>query len=233
MPRARAASGQAIWFAAQVISDSAPVLDRLDLPGTADAWRRCGFELERQGFVAGAVAIRVGEREEAEAAWGFSTHSVGTDELCGIACADQAISRATSDHPHPHPHPNGVVAVDHVVVTSDRPAAARADFEAAGFEPRRPATRGSGGNERSEVFFWSGSTLIELVGPVHEPRDGMPRATIWGVTFLVNDIAALSKLAGSPVGEPRSAVQPGRQIAIARAELRLGLGVAFITPHVK
>ncbi len=227
MPRARAASGQAIWFAARVMSDSAPVLDRLDLPGTADAWQRCGFELERQGFVAGAIAIRVGEREEGEAAWGFSTHSVGTNELCGIAFVDQAVRRATSDHAHP----NGVVAVDHVVVASDRLAATCADFEAAGFEPRRPATRGSG--ERSEVFFWSGSTLIELVGPVHEASDGLPRATIWGVTFVVNDIAALSRLEGSPVGDPQSAVQPGRQIAIARAELRLGLGVAFITPHVK
>ncbi len=231
MPRARAASGQAIWFAAQVISDSAPVLDRLDLPGTADAWQRCGFAIERQGFVAGAIAIRVGEREDAEAAWGFSTPSGGTDELCGIAFADQAIRRATSDHPHPHQ--NGVVAVDHVVVASDRPAATRADFEAAGFEPRRPATRGSGENERSEVFFWSGSTLIELVGPVPEAGDGLPRATIWGVTFVVNDIAALSRLEGSPVGDPRSAVQPGRQIAVARANLRLGLGVAFITPHAK
>ncbi len=229
MPRARAASGQAIWFAAQVMSDSAPVLDRLDLPGTADAWQRCGFAVERQGFVAGAIAIRVGEREEGEAAWGFSTHSGGTDELCGIAVADQAVRRATSDHPHP----NGVVAVDHVVVASDRPAATRADFEAAGFEPRRPATRGSGEDERSEVFFWSGSTLIELVGPVSEAGDGLPRATIWGVTFVVNDIAALSRLEGNPVDDPRSAVQLGRQIAIARAELRLGLGVAFITPHVK
>ncbi len=229
MPRARAASGQAIWFAAQVMSDSAPVLDRLDLPGTADAWQRCGFAVERQGFVAGAIAIRVGEREEGEAAWGFSTHSVGTDELCGIAFADQAVRRATSDHAHP----NGVVAVDHVVVASDRPAATRADFEAAGFEPRRPATRGSDENERSEVFFWSGSTLIELVGPVSEAGDGLPRATIWGVTFVVNDIAALSRVEGSPVGDPRSAVQPGRQIAVARAELRLGLGVAFITPHAK
>ncbi len=229
MPRARAASGQAIWFAAQVISDSAPVLDRLDLPGTADAWQRCGFAVERQGFVAGAIAIRVGEREEGEAAWGFSTHSVGTDELCGIAFADQAVRRATSDHAHA----NGVVAVDHVVVASDRPVVARADFEAAGFEPRRPATRGSGENERSEVFFWSGSTLIELVGPVSEAGDGLPRATIWGVTFVVNDIAALSRVEGSPVGDPRSAVQPGRQIAVARAELRLGLGVAFITPHAK
>ncbi len=229
MPRARAASGQAIWFAAQVMPDSAPVLDRLDLPGTADAWQRCGFELERQGFVAGAIAIRVGEREEGEAAWGFSTHSSGTDELCGIAFVDQAVRRATSDHAHP----NGVVAVDHVVVASDRPAATRADFDAAGFEPRRPATRGSSENERSEVFFWSGPTLIELVGPVCEAGDGLPRATIWGVTFVVNDIAVLSKLEGSPVGEPRAAVQPGRQIAIARAELRLGLGVAFISPHVK
>ncbi len=227
MPRARAASGQAIWFAAQVISDSAPVLDRLDLPGTADAWQRCGFAVERQGFVAGAIAIRVGEREEGEAAWGFSTHSVGTDELCGIAFADQAVRRATSDHAHA----NGVVAVDHVVVASDRPVVARADFEAAGFEPRRPATRGS--DERSEVFFWSGSTLIELVGPVSEAGDGLPRATIWGVTFVVNDIEALSRLEGNPVGDPQSAVQLGRQIAIARAELRLGLAVAFITPHVK
>ncbi len=229
MPRARAASGQAIWFAAQVMSDSAPVLDRLDLPGTADAWQRCGFAVERQGFVAGAIAIRVGEREEGEPAWGFSTRSVGTDELCGIVFTDQAVRRATSDRAHP----NGVVAVDHVVVASDRPAAARSDFEAAGFEPRRPATRGSGEDERSEVFFWSGSTLIELVGPVSEAGDGLPRATIWGVTFVVNDIAALSRLEGNPVDDPRSAVQLGRQIAIARAELRLGLAVAFITPHVK
>jgi hypothetical protein len=121
------------------------------------------------------------------------------------------------------PHANGVIAIDHVVVTSPDPARTVDALRTAGMEPRRTREHGA----MRQTFFRVGSVILELVGPPQPSGNGPAR--FWGIAFTVGDLDATAALLGNGLGEVKAAVQPGRRIASLRKEAGLTLPVAFMS----
>jgi hypothetical protein len=53
---------------------------------------------------------------------------------------------------------------------------------------------------------------------------------LWGISFLVEELATPAAARGDSLGEPRDAVQPGRRIATVATAAGLGPAIAFMTP---
>jgi glyoxalase/bleomycin resistance protein/dioxygenase superfamily protein len=122
-----------------------------------------------------------------------------------------------------HTHPNGVVAIDHVVVTSPDPTRTMNALQAVGLEPRRTREHGT----MRQTFFRLGPVILELVGPAAPDGDGPAR--FWGIAFTVADLDATVRFLGDHLGRVKDAVQPGRRIASLRKEAGLALPVAFMS----
>ena len=123
--------------------------------------------------------------------------------------------------------PNGVIGVDHVVVTTPDFARTTAALAAAGFELRRTRTVG---DQAQQGFYVIGDALLEVVGPTAPDGDGP--ATFWGVTLVSADLdATCAALGEALVSAPRDAVQPGRRIATLRRAAGLGTAVAVMSPR--
>jgi hypothetical protein len=130
---------------------------------------------------------------------------------------------AAPDRPAGGRHPNGVVAIDHVVVTSPDPARTINALQAVGLEPRRTRDHAA----MRQTFFRLGPVILELVGPAAPDGDGPAR--FWGIAFTVADIDATARFLGNHLGRIKDAVQPGRRIASLRREAGLALPVAFMS----
>ena len=120
-------------------------------------------------------------------------------------------------------HPNGVVGIDHVVVTSPDTARTIDSLQAVGLEPRRTRDHGA----MRQTFFRLGPVILELVGPPAPDGDGPAR--FWGIAFTVADLGATARFLGDRLGRVKDAVQPGRRIASLRREAGLALPVAFMS----
>jgi hypothetical protein len=120
-------------------------------------------------------------------------------------------------------HGNGVVAIDHVVVTSPDPARTTTALRIAGIEPRRTRAHGA----MRQTFFRLGRVILELVGPPVPDGDGPAR--FWGVAFTVADLDTTAAFLGDRLGAVKDAVQPGRRIASLRRDAGLTVPVAFMS----
>ena len=207
---------------------SRPRLSQLMLPASSDAWEDLGFAIRDDCFTVGAIACTTGS---AECCWGFDGCSPAAPPIAGISTASQRVP--SDERAAPTNHPNQAYKVDHVVVTTDDVARTRSELERFGLEARGERSVGKGVDRRSQLFFWTGDSLIELVGPTTVRIDSEYEARIWGVTFVVPDFRSVDSVAGELLGEVSAAVQPGREIVTVRREAALGLAVAFMTPHVK
>ena len=75
--------------------------------------------------------------------------------------------------------------------------------------------------------------ILEVVdAPAHTKMAADPSgpARLWGISFLVADLATPAAALGESLSELRDAVQPGRQIATVATEAGLGPAIAFMTP---
>jgi hypothetical protein len=78
-----------------------------------------------------------------------------------------------------------------------------------------------------QVFFRLGEVILEVVGP-KEPGPGL--ASLWGLTFTVDDLDATAALLGDRVGRVKDAVQPGRRITTLRGrEIGISPAIAFMS----
>ena len=207
-----------------------PRLVGLEVDDDPDAWRRAGFTVTGETFVAGGVTVRLLGGQRGRGVRSASLDPPVIDEVDGLrlvasgaAPAEGPASRTTASA-----HPNGVIAIDHVVVGSDDVERTTAALATCGLSPRRTVVgaRGDGDDEIVYRFFLLGTCVLELVGPARGGGDGPARFA--GLAFTTERIDELGTLAGTP----RDAVQPGRRIATLRGE---GLGVsvptAFLTPR--
>ena len=126
----------------------------------------------------------------------------------------------------PAEHPAGVVAVDHVVVSTPDLERTFAALEDAGFELRR--VREAGPDAR-QGFYMIGDAILEVVGPREPGGDGP--AAFWGLVLVAEDLDRTAAELGPLLGAPRDAVQPGRRIATVRRDAGLGTAVALMTPR--
>jgi hypothetical protein len=206
---------------------NSPQISELSLPGAPSLWEAIGFAVVSGSFVVGEVTCRLGATEPS---WGFAGADSVPNEICGIP--------ATGAEPPPPSsgtsrHANGAFKIDHVVLVSQSPTKTKDELEAFGLVSKGARLLGSGSSRRAAVFFWSGELLIELVGPADEAPEATSLAQLWGVTFVADDFDRVAAIAGDLVSPTRDAVQPGRQIVTIDGAAGRGVGVAFITPHVK
>ena len=193
----------------------------LAVPGDGGPWKAAGFTCSEEGFSAGAIRIVFGQDDVREAQVALEPPSrldgAGLGEVIGPTgpLPDRA-------------HPNGVVGVDHIVISTPVMERGRAALVEAGLDLRLEREGRAGGEQVDQAFFLAGPCVIELVG---SPRAGDGGSTVWGVTFTTDSLEALPALDPAPVASIRDAVQPGRRIAVARRELGLPTRVAFMNPR--
>jgi len=199
---------------------SAPLLE-LHAGDSPAAWARLGFAVDADGTCPlGAVTLRLDGSGGGLKGWTLGGPP-GAEDLDGLATRWVLDRRA--DAPPDAVHPNGATAIDHVVVfTGDRERTLRALVEAGGDLRRR---REPPDVPAPMAFLRFGAAIVEVaeqpVGP----------ARFWGLVAVVPDVDALSARFGGALGEPRTAVQPGRRIVTARRGDGLEVPLAFLTPR--
>ena len=151
--------------------------------------------------------------------------------LDGIAVLRPPHPPPTRPSPHADAHPNGITDVDHVVVMSPDGERTVDAFAAAGLELRRRRDTSMGGAPWVQWFFRPGSTIVELAAPLEPTGDGP--ATLWGVTFVSDDLDGSVSSMGPHISEIRPAVQPGRRIASVRRSAGISTQIAVMDPHVR
>jgi len=193
------------------------------------AWERAGFRVDAGVVAAGAVRIRLVGEEAGRGLLSWSLRGVEPTSFDGLPT--ELSGRAPVAGPV---HPNGVTSVDHVVVFSpdlDRTVPA---LRGAGLDLRRIREEPTPAGAPRQAFFRLAEVILEVIqAPDGSPllRDPEGPARLWGLSFLVDDLDNTAAALGEALGEPRAAVQPGRRIATARREARLGLPVAFMSPR--
>ncbi|MEA3076354.1 MAG: hypothetical protein QOF60_1262 [Actinomycetota bacterium] len=168
-----------------------PELDAVFVGDPAPLWASLGFTIDDDGCVR-ASGVRFVLGAESSSIGGF---------------------RAAGDTPieDEHPHPNGVVALDHVVLTTPDLGRTIADLEGQGHELRRTRDTGTDARPMRQAFFKAGPVVLEVVGPRTSTGDGPTR--FWGLAWTVADLDATAAYLGERLRPPKTAVQPGRRIA--------------------
>ena len=187
--------------------DGSPRLRAIDVTDRPDLWAGLGFAVQGGRCLVGDVALRLGAPGR-DGAPGLTSWVVdgapGLTELPGGPTDATGATNLESAQRHP----NGVVALDHVVVTTPDLDRTVAGFEAAGVALKRTRQAGPG---LTQAFFRLGPVIIEVVGG--SDTAGAGAAALWGLAFTVADLDATAAYLGDRLRPPRPAVQPGRRIA--------------------
>jgi catechol 2,3-dioxygenase-like lactoylglutathione lyase family enzyme len=205
----------------------APTIDELLIADPPDDWRAAGFDVEGDLCLVGTVRLRLGNPGRGIVGW--SVRGTATLDLDGLP------TTASTDPPPPasaEPHPNGTISIDHVVAFTPDLDRTTATLRAAGLDLRRVREEPTPGGAPRQAFFRMGDVILEVVQAPEGTRiaeDPSGPARLWGISFLVEDLERTVATLGDLLGEPRAAVQPGREIATLREEAGLGPAVAFMT----
>ena len=207
-----------------------PRLVGLEVDDHPDAWRRAGFTVTGDRFIAGGITVRLLGGDSGGGVRSASLDAPVTDEVDGLrlVAAESTHGGGHSPGSDEPAHANGVIAIDHVVVSSDDVERTTAALATCGLSPRRTivGARGDGDDEIVYRFFLVGTCVLELVGPTRGGGDQPARFA--GLAFTTERIDELGELAGTP----RDAVQPGRRIATLRGEdLGISVPTVFLTPR--
>ena len=168
----------------------------------AAAWADLGFAVADSGVCrVGDVCFSLGfdtEGKRGLRAWSL-------DAIDGIRHA------ALSDVAAAAPHPNGVVALDHLVVTTPDHQRTLDAFVGAGWDLRRVRETDTYGTPMRQGFFKIDSVVLEIIGPAAPAGEGPAR--LWGLAFTSDDLDATAAFLGDRLHPPKDAVQEGRRIA--------------------
>jgi catechol 2,3-dioxygenase-like lactoylglutathione lyase family enzyme len=203
-------------------------IDELLVADPSEAWRAAGFEVAGDLCVVGTVRLRLGNAGRGRGIVGWSVRGAAALDLDGLPTTP-------SDNPPPAAapeHPNGVTAIDHVVAFTPDLDRTTATLRAAGLDLRRVREEPTPGRAPRQAFFRMGDVILEVVqapGGTRIAGDPSGPARLWGISFLVDDLERTVSTLGDLLGQPRAAVQPGREIATLRKEAGLGPAVAFMT----
>ena len=190
-----------------------------------EVWGSVGFRLDGDVCRVGGIAIRLAGTTEGKGLLGWSLHGAESAELDGLVTS---LAVGTSRRAMWRAPPNGVVSLDHVVAFSpdlDRTVDA---CRAAGLDFRRVREGPTPAGAQRRPSSGGGETLLEVVEHP-EPPDREAPAALWGLAFIVADLGETAAMLGELVGEPRPAVQEGRQIATLRRTAGLTVPVALMT----
>ena len=209
-------------------------IDELTIADEPARWTALGFTLREDNCQLGTVRLSFAG---AAAAGGASARGISGWSLRGISSTRlDGLPTAISERRVPRKapaHPNGVLAIDHVVAMSPALDRSVTALQAAGLDLRRLREEPTPAGAPRQAFFRLGEAILELIQEPYElvERAGGPErpARFWGLALLVQDLAQTVERLGEHVGEIRSAVQPGRQIATLRRSAGLAMPVALMS----
>lgn len=211
------------------------MIEALEIADPPEAWAAAGFSVDDDAVCrVGTVRLRLVGRERGTGIVGWSLRGValrgvepGTCEVDGIPTTVSGASQA-----QPASHPNGVTSLDHLVLLSpdlDRTKVALGDL---GLEPRRERDGELGGAAIRQVFYRLGAVILEVVGSPGT-SSGEP-SSLWGITYVSEDIDASAAFFAEKASPVKEAVQPGRRITTVRhRDLGMSVRTALISPHVR
>lgn len=188
------------------------------------AWERLGFTVSDGATVRlGPVSVRLDGAGGGLRGWTLGGEG-GAASIDGIPTAWAGGGRADGAAGAPV-HPNGASGVDHVVCFTDDHARTTAALVRCGGDERRRT--GPPAVPVAMAFVRFGDVVVEVA-------EGGGPTRLWGLVSVVEDLDGLvGDLGPELIGEPRTAVQPGRRIATVARTAGLGCAVAFMTPRVR
>lgn len=195
-----------------------PTLVALDIADAPELWRELGFTVEGATTWVSGVCHRLGRPGQGVVSWTLR-HLPGFTELP----TDPDEGGVEPDAPD---HPNGVIALDHVVITTPDLARTIEAFESGGLTLRRTRQAGTGAHTMTQAFFTLGPVVIEVVGP---PAPAAGDARFWGLTFTVTDLDATAERLGLRLRPIKGAAQPGRRIATLDRAVGSSVPMAFMS----
>jgi len=211
---------------------AAVTIDELTLADEPGRWEELGFDVDGGRCMLGQVSVVLAGRQAGSGVIGWSLREIAGTDLDGLPTT---ISVTPTPEALPHEHPNGVRAIDHVVAVSPDFERTVARLGAAGLDLRRIREEPTPAGAPRQAFFRLGREILELVAEPDEVTEraggGERPAIFWGLALLTPDLGRTAAAFEPHVGEPRAAVQPGREIATVKRSAGLSVPVALITPQ--
>ncbi len=211
---------------------AAVTIDELTLADEPERWEQLGFEVDGGRCMLGQVSVVLAGEQAGRGVIGWSLRKASSTDLDGLPTS---ISAAPVPEAPTHEHPNGVRAIDHVVAISPDFERTVAKLSAAGLDLRRIREEPTPAGAPRQAFFRLGREILELVAEpdeVTERAGGSGRPAIfWGLALLTADLGRTAAAFEPHVGEPRAAVQPGREIVTVKRSAGLSVPVALMTPE--
>jgi len=207
-------------------------VDELEVADPVDAWTRAGFSVDSDAVCRiGGVGIRLVGGDRGTGIVGWSLRGLPSDraldDLDGIPT-----KRSPGVTAPPATHANGVTAIDHVVLLSPDLSRTVEALAALGVDPRRERDGELGGQRIRQIFFRFGEVIVEVVGSPGTASEGP--STLWGITYVVEDIDATAAFFGDHTTPVTDAVQPGRRITtLHHHELGMSVRSAMISAYVR
>ncbi len=210
-----------------------PDLKSLLIGDDPKAWADAGFVVDEGYTSLGSITVGLGgdhRRIEMELSEWTPVDPARLD-IDGLPARSVARQAPTAGPDQPA-HPNGVIRLDHVVITTPDLPRTVASLEAARFEVRRTRDVPGQGPARQQVFLWAGETILEVIGPIESTND--EPASIWGLALTTENLDRAAEVLGPNLSSSKPAVQPGRRIAtVNTANLGITPALALMSPHVR
>lgn len=163
-------------------------------------------------------------------AWRDAGFSVQDDGRCRIGTVDVRLAgpaagrgimswvlREGGDDSPAQTHPNGVILIDHLVMTTPDPERTIATLEEGGLVHRRTREADNYDEPMRQDFFRLGEVVLEVIGPRQaDPARADRPDRLYGLAFTIDDLDATAVMLGDRLGPVKDAVQPGRRIATLR-----------------
>jgi hypothetical protein len=203
----------------------------------ASLWTELGFSVEAGVARVGTIAIGLDAPGKGVTSWTLAAvegpdapGGGGGDSTAGASEIDGLATNFVDDPPAPgggDSHPNGVVSLDHVVVSTPHLETTVSRLGRFGLVERRRRDAGRGPRPTTQVFFRLGEAILELVGAPDSDAEGP--CQFWGLAFTVSDMDLTVAALGEKLRDVKSAVQPGRFIASLDWAAGSGVPIAFMT----
>jgi hypothetical protein len=230
-------------LAGRVVASSSMTVtvDGFEVADPTDAWTRAGFSVDSDAVCRiGGVGIRLVGRSRGTGIVGWSLRGLPSDgsvhDLDGVPTTRSRPGgdigpRSSAVTATPGAHPNGVIAIDHVVLLSPDLDGTVESLAAVGVDPRRERDGELGGQPIRQIFFRFGEVIVEVVGSPGTASEGP--STLWGITYVVEDIDATALFFGDHTTPVKEAVQPGRRITtVHHHELGMSVRSAMISAPI-
>jgi hypothetical protein len=203
----------------------------IEVADPPDAWTAAGFTVDSDASCrVGGVRIRLSGPGRGTGIVGWSLRGLPSggprEDLDGVPT-----TRSDVPPPESAKHPNGVVEIDHIVLLSPDLSRTVASLAAVGAAPRRERDGELGGQPIRQLFFRFDEVIIEVVGSPGTAGEGP--STLWGITYVVENVDDTAAYFGDHTTPVKQAVQPGRRITTLRHhELGMSVRSAMISAPI-